>query len=206
MSKIEGQPIHALPMPPYGAAASSQPPMIDETLSGTQLDTAINAVRTVMENLPPEFVRTDLCPMDHLMHVLGVLQALRASFPQKEEYVPLIDGMSDEEFARDRSTENPNVGQIDDEAVEALMRERTSLIETKREQIERLKSKADTCYELMRVDLKAREAAERENKALRDALERQRTNIEHWLETGESASPEESKSIYDQICAALVKP
>lgn len=52
----------------------------------------------------------------------------------------------------------------------------------------------------------ALEAAERENKALRAALERQRTNIEHWLETGEAASREESKSIYDQICAALVKP
>lgn len=35
------------------------------------------------------------------------------------------------------------------------------------------------------------------------ALERQRANIEHWLETGEAAGPEESKSIYDQICAAL---
>lgn len=42
-----------------------------------------------------------------------------------------------------------------------------------------------------------------QNKAMREALERQRTNIEHWIETGKAASPEESKSIYDQICAAL---
>ena len=38
------------------------------------------------------------------------------------------------------------------------------------------------------------------------ALERQRANIEHWLETGEPASSEESKSIYEQICAALQEP
>lgn len=35
------------------------------------------------------------------------------------------------------------------------------------------------------------------------ALERQRANIERWIETGEPASPDESKSIYEQICAAL---
>ncbi|KFC62729.1 hypothetical protein FF80_03296 [Devosia sp. LC5] len=40
-------------------------------------------------------------------------------------------------------------------------------------------------------------------KGAREALKRQKANIEHWLETGEAASPEESKSIYDQICAAL---
>lgn len=38
---------------------------------------------------------------------------------------------------------------------------------------------------------------------LRAALKRQRDNIEHWLATGEAAGPDESKSIYEQICAAL---
>lgn len=38
---------------------------------------------------------------------------------------------------------------------------------------------------------------------LEEALQRQKANIEHWLDTGEAAGPEESKSIYDQICAAL---
>lgn len=37
------------------------------------------------------------------------------------------------------------------------------------------------------------------------ALERQRANIERWLETGEAANPEESKSIYEQICSALTQ-
>jgi hypothetical protein len=39
---------------------------------------------------------------------------------------------------------------------------------------------------------------------LEGALHRQKANIEHWLDTGEAAGPEESRSIYDQICAALV--
>lgn len=47
------------------------------------------------------------------------------------------------------------------------------------------------------------ETAEAQNKAMSEALERQRANIEHWISTGKAASPEESKSIYDQICAAL---
>lgn len=40
---------------------------------------------------------------------------------------------------------------------------------------------------------------------LEGALQRQKANIEHWLDTGEAAGPEESKSIYDQICAALAE-
>ncbi len=47
------------------------------------------------------------------------------------------------------------------------------------------------------------EALEAQLKAAREALERQKLNIDHWLETGIAAGPEESKSIYDQICAAL---
>lgn len=35
------------------------------------------------------------------------------------------------------------------------------------------------------------------------ALRRQRLNIEHWLETGIPAGPEESKGIYEQIVAAV---
>lgn len=34
------------------------------------------------------------------------------------------------------------------------------------------------------------------------AIQRQIENIEHWMETGEAASPEQSKSIYDQLVAA----
>lgn len=34
------------------------------------------------------------------------------------------------------------------------------------------------------------------------ALDRQIKNIEHWLETGEAAGPEESRSIYEQLVAA----
>jgi hypothetical protein len=34
------------------------------------------------------------------------------------------------------------------------------------------------------------------------ALDRQIRNIEHWMETGEAAGPEESKSIYEQLVAA----
>lgn len=34
------------------------------------------------------------------------------------------------------------------------------------------------------------------------AIQRQIENIEHWLETGEAATPEQSKSIYDQLVAA----
>lgn len=37
------------------------------------------------------------------------------------------------------------------------------------------------------------------------ALKRQRDNIDRWRATGEPAGPDESKSIYDQICAAIVK-
>lgn len=37
------------------------------------------------------------------------------------------------------------------------------------------------------------------------ALQRQRDNIKRWLETGVPASPEESKSISDQIDAAIAK-
>lgn len=39
--------------------------------------------------------------------------------------------------------------------------------------------------------------------ALKGAIERQVENIERWLETGVAASPEESKSIYDQLKTAL---
>lgn len=34
------------------------------------------------------------------------------------------------------------------------------------------------------------------------ALQRQIENIEHWLETGEAAGPEESKAIYEQLKTA----
>lgn len=39
--------------------------------------------------------------------------------------------------------------------------------------------------------------------AMYAALKRQHENIQRWLETGEPASAEESKSIADQIAAAL---
>lgn len=45
--------------------------------------------------------------------------------------------------------------------------------------------------------------ARAEIEALRAAIKRQVDNIDHWRATGEPASPEESKSIYDQIVAAL---
>lgn len=38
---------------------------------------------------------------------------------------------------------------------------------------------------------------------LRAAIKRQVENIDRWRETGEPASPEESKSIYEQLVAAL---
>ncbi|MFD2234792.1 hypothetical protein [Phaeospirillum tilakii] len=38
---------------------------------------------------------------------------------------------------------------------------------------------------------------------LAEAVERQVANIERWLETGEAADADESKSIYDQLVAAL---
>lgn len=38
--------------------------------------------------------------------------------------------------------------------------------------------------------------------AMYAALDRQIRNIEHWMETGEAAGPEESKSIYEQLVAA----
>lgn len=38
---------------------------------------------------------------------------------------------------------------------------------------------------------------------MKAAIKRQVDNIDRWRATGESASPEESKSIYDQLCAAL---
>lgn len=38
-----------------------------------------------------------------------------------------------------------------------------------------------------------------------EALKRQQANIRRWLETGVAADPEESKSISDQIDAALAK-
>lgn len=34
------------------------------------------------------------------------------------------------------------------------------------------------------------------------ALERVIANVERWLETGEAATPDESKSIYEQMVAA----
>jgi hypothetical protein len=40
---------------------------------------------------------------------------------------------------------------------------------------------------------------------LLSACKRQIANIERWLETGAPASPEESKSIYDQMVAAVAK-
>lgn len=39
---------------------------------------------------------------------------------------------------------------------------------------------------------------------LYEAVKRQVANIEHWLETGIPATPEESRSIYGQLKAALV--
>jgi len=46
-------------------------------------------------------------------------------------------------------------------------------------------------------------AANREIERLRAALQRQVANVEQWLETGVPASAEESKSIYEQMVAAL---
>ena len=40
---------------------------------------------------------------------------------------------------------------------------------------------------------------------LLEALKRQQANIRHWIETGVPATPEESKSISDQIDAAISK-
>lgn len=77
--------------------------------------------------------------------------------------VPLIDNMSNEEFAADRSGENPNAGTpaqaeiaVLKQANEALMRERANMIATHREQMERLKARTG--------------AAEKERDALREAL------------------------------------
>jgi len=46
-------------------------------------------------------------------------------------------------------------------------------------------------------------ARDRVVEAARAALERQCKNVDRWLETGEPASPEESRSIYEQMRAAL---
>lgn len=47
--------------------------------------------------------------------------------------------------------------------------------------------------------------AEHQRDVLLAALERQVANIERWLETDEPADPVESKSIYDQMVAAIKK-
>lgn len=39
--------------------------------------------------------------------------------------------------------------------------------------------------------------------ALRTAVQRQIENIDRWMETGEPASPEDSRSIYEQLKKAL---
>lgn len=51
----------------------------------------------------------------------------------------------------------------------------------------------------------AREAMRESHDALVEALARQVKNIERWMESGIPAGPEESKSIYDQMKAALLK-
>lgn len=48
-------------------------------------------------------------------------------------------------------------------------------------------------------------ALEAEVARLRAAIERQVANIDHWLATGKPADSTESKSIYEQLCAALKK-
>ena len=40
----------------------------------TSLQSSIEAVRRVMDALPIEFVMSDLCPMDELMHALTTMQ------------------------------------------------------------------------------------------------------------------------------------
>ena len=59
----------------------------------------------------------------------------------------------------------------------------------------------DGDHEYVRADLYATLKAERER--LREAVQRQVTNIERWLETGEPANEIESESIYNQLVAAL---
>ena len=47
------------------------------------------------------------------------------------------------------------------------------------------------------------EKAEARAKVLESACRRQVENIERWMKTGEPAGPKESKTIYEQLKAAL---
>jgi len=63
---------------------------------------------------------------------------------------------------------------------------------------------SEDCYEEdAYVSLADFEAQAERIKRLEAACRRQVANIEHWLETGEPAGREESKSIYEQLNAAL---
>jgi hypothetical protein len=43
-----------------------------------EIESAIESVRAVLDALPTDFCSSDLCPTDHLRHVLDVLQAIAA--------------------------------------------------------------------------------------------------------------------------------
>lgn len=52
------------------------------------------------------------CDPDTIRSLISELQSLRSLSLNEREAVPLIDAMTDEEFNRDRSDENPNVGKL----------------------------------------------------------------------------------------------
>ncbi|WP_323015921.1 hypothetical protein [Devosia sp.] len=102
-----------------------------------------------------------------------------------------------------------------------IMEEAATALQSKAEQIERLTRERDEALQSRITDLESLIAAQHGDVVVRTAillyekddkialltaaLERQRANIERWLETGEAANPEESKSIYEQICSALTQ-
>ncbi len=86
-----------------------------------------------------------------------------------------------------------------------------------RAEIERLREAAKGQLVVINTAIAERERAERNRDMWKDqcerqaarlellhaAIKRQVDNIERWRETGKPASPDESKSIYEQLVAAL---
>ena len=66
-----------------------------------------------------------------------------------------------------------------------------------------VESERDAAVEAAAVEFRNYQAATARAAPAYAALKRQHENIQRWLETGEPASAEESKSIADQIAAAL---
>ena len=95
-------------------------------------------------------------------------------------------------------------GSIDDDLLDAA-KEAADEIERLQNNIDCMREEIEALRELLRICRAERDELAAKNYQMRDALKRQVDNVTVWLETGLPATPDESRSIYEQMRGALLE-